>query len=597
MKIASLLGLASLPSTLALGIPSHQQVFSSPEWFRPISNPRESCPQAPPVTIPNDGLHSSLRFLSDEAFRARQADRLSRAVQIPTTVSDYMKDPYDEAFEPVVRFQAFLEKTFPLVHTHAKVEHINRLGLVFTLPGTNTTRKPILFMAHQDVVPIDDPADWTHPPFAGVFDGDWIWGRGASDCKNVLIGLLSAVEGLLAQDWRAQRTVVLAFGFDEESHGFLGAGTIAPALLERYGEDAFEFILDEGGLGLQSLGGSNNNENDNDNDDENEVLYALPAVGEKGSLDLVLDLAVPGGHSSIPPAHTGIGIMAEILYELERQELFTPWLDTSHPAHGMFECQARYSPAHVEPWLAEKLAANDPAALADAVAISRGPIIRHTLQTSQAADLIRGGVKTNALPEKISAVVNYRVALHQSPDEVRERAERIIRPVAERHNITLHVAFPGVSGATDDKNDLKSEEGESRSLTLSPLSAPLVPAPISPTDPLSSKTWARFAGVARSVFESHPNPLSADSSMSGSGSESAKKPTVVVTGDIMTGNTDTRFYWPLSKNIYRWSPARVGASLNIHTVDERVRLDVHLEGVMVYYDLIRSFDGWDESVE
>ncbi|KAJ6009374.1 hypothetical protein N7522_004390 [Penicillium canescens] len=577
MKPVALLGLVSVPS-LALNIPAQQLLFPDAElsgyYNNLLSKPsaQETCPQAPKVETPNDGLHSSEIFLSDEAFRARQADRLSRAVQVPTTVGDYMKDPYDDAFEPVVKFQSLLEKMFPLVHDRAEVEHINRLGLVFTFKGADTTRKPILFMAHQDVVPIDDPSDWTHPPFAGVFDGEWIWGRGASDCKNVLIGLMSVVEDLLSQDWKPQRTVLFAFGFDEESHGFLGAGSISAALEKKYGKDAFDFILDEGGMGLQSLG--------NEADANDDVLYALPAVGEKGSLDLILDIAVPGGHSSIPPAHTGIGIMAQILYELERKELFPAWLDTDHPAHGMLECQARYSPDHVETWLADKLAAQDPAALGEAVASSRGPAVRYTMQTSQATDLIHGGVKTNALPEKIQAVVNYRVALHQTPDELRERAVRLITPIAEEHNLTMRIAFPGVEEPIEG-------DASDRTITLSPLSVPLIPAPISPTDPLTSKVWARFSGVARSVFESHPNPLS----------KSDTKPKVVVTGDVMTGNTDTRFYWPLSKNIYRWSPARAGGALNIHTVDERIRLDVHLEGMMLYYDLIRSFDDWNENSE
>ncbi|KAG0154038.1 hypothetical protein PDIDSM_1417 [Penicillium digitatum] len=571
MKPLALLSRVAVPS-LALTIPTQQYLFPNTDlsdWqYNPLSSPptREICPQPPKVSTPNDGFHSSQTFLSDDAFRARQAKRLSRAVQIPTTVGDSIEDPYDEVFEPVVKFQSLLKELFPLVHNRGKVEHINRLGLVLTFEGADTSRKPLLFMAHQDVVPIDDPSDWTYPPFAGVFDGEWIWGRGASDCKNVLIGLMSVAEDLLSQDWRQQRTVLFAFGFDEESHGFLGAGAISAALVEKYGKNSFEFILDEGGMGLQSFGDAS--------DPNGEILYALPAVGEKGSLDLIIDLAVPGGHSSIPPAHTGIGIMAEILYELERKELFPAWLDTNHPAHGMLECQARYSPDHVETWLSEKLAAGDPAALGEAVASSRGPAVRYTMQTSQAADLIHGGVKTNALPEKISAVVNYRVALHQTPDELRERAVRIISPIAESHNLSLCVAFPGVP---------ESPEGDvsDRTLTLSPLSIPLSPAPISPTDPLTSKVWAHFAGVARGVFESHPNPLAK--------SASGSKPTVVVTGDIMTGNTDTRFYWALSENIYRWSPSRAGGSLNIHTVDERIRLDVPFDGMWLYYGSFHLF--------
>ena len=53
----------------------------------------------------------------------------------------------------------------------------------------------------------------------------------------------------------------------------------------------------------------------------------------------------------------------------------------------------------------------------------------------------------------------------------------------------------------------------------------------------------------------------------------------------MTGNTDTRFYWNLTRNIYRWSPAVLGGTVNIHTVDERVNVGDHLRGCMLYYGM------------
>lgn len=112
MKAITLLSLASLPSTLALNIPA-QQILESPNAANPST--RETCPQAEKVASPNDGLHSAMIFLEDDAFRARQANRLSRAVQVPTTVGDYATDPYDEAFEPVVEFQKLLQEMFPLV--------------------------------------------------------------------------------------------------------------------------------------------------------------------------------------------------------------------------------------------------------------------------------------------------------------------------------------------------------------------------------------------------------------------------------------------------------------------------------------------------
>ncbi|KAH8426490.1 Gly-Xaa carboxypeptidase [Aspergillus melleus] len=540
-----------LPSASSLSIPLQQFL---PSWTEQDNG---FCPLPSKITPPNDGLTSSLRYVQDDSLRSRQAERLSRAVQVPTTVTDHANDPYDPAFAPFVKFQELLESLFPLTHHKARVDHINRLGLVFTVNGTDTSLKPLLFMAHQDVVPINDPADWTYPPFEGHFDGEWLWGRGASDCKNVLIGLLSVLEDLLAQDWKPTRSVVFAFGFDEESHGFLGAGSISKHLEEKYGPDSFEFILDEGGMGLEIIG---------DPDDDNSVVYALPGVGEKGALDIVIDLHIAGGHSSVPPAHTGIGIVSEIIYELERQDLFIPALNEDHPTRKKLECQVRHSPEQVEPWLASALQSSDATTLAEKVAAARGDKVRFTLQTSQAADIITGGVKSNALPETISALVNYRVALHETPQTVLDRAIRIVGPIVEKHNLTWS-AFPSTPTDQDQK--------QLNHLTLSTPSNPLSPAPVSPTDPTRDSVWARFAGVTRSVFESIP-------------SLGGKK--VVVSGDIMTGNTDTRFYWPLSRNIYRWSPSRADRSLDIHTVDERIAIDVHLEGMVLYYDLIRSFD-------
>ena len=60
---------------------------------------------------------------------------------------------------------------------------------------------------------------------------------------------------------------------------------------------------------------------------------------------------------------------------------------------------------------------------------------------------------------------------------------------------------------------------------------------------------------------------------------------MLVVGDVMTGNTDTRFYWNLTRNIWRFSPIRPDGTKNIHTVDERIDVAVHLEGLAFYYGM------------
>jgi len=89
-----------------------------------------------------------------------------------------------------------------------------------------------------DVVPVDPETvgSWKYPPYSGHFDGERIWGRGTADDKNGLIATLfvspsistfacpdisnrAAVEYLVSTGFEPARTLVLAFGFDEESSG------------------------------------------------------------------------------------------------------------------------------------------------------------------------------------------------------------------------------------------------------------------------------------------------------------------------------------------------------------------------------------------
>ncbi|UNI16961.1 Gly-Xaa carboxypeptidase [Purpureocillium takamizusanense] len=84
--------------------------------------------------------------------------------------------------------------------------------------------------------------------------------------------------------------------------------------------------------------------------------------------------------------------------------------------------------------------------------------------------------------------------------------------------------------------------------------------------------WDVFAGTIRYSF-------------------AAKGKTVVPTGATMTGNTDTRHYLKLTRNIYRWTPVRLGQFEGLHTVDERIEMKGHMEMLKFYYNLIRNFQG------
>lgn len=401
-------------------------------------------------------------------------------------------------------------------------------------------------MAHQDVVPAMSVSKWTYPPFSAHFDGQWLWGRGSSDCKNNLVGFLSVIEDLLSQNFKPHRTILLAFGFDEETGGKHGARHMASELEKRYGNNSFAMLMDEGGMGLQPYG---------------DKVYALPGVAEKGFTDLVLTVETAGGHSSRPPRHSAIGIMSKMIVELEARP-FQPVLAPQNPFRGLLECQVRHSPQEVEPWLRRALVTNESETeMGTRLAEARDESVRFSLQTSQAVDIVRGGEKDNQLPESVTATINYRIAPHDGIEKVRQHAVGLLTPLARSHGLAIQ-GF-GVEEAKTDAGVLIMKTVDD-----------LPPSPVSPTD-RDNPVWRLFSGTIRAVFED---------------TEALRRKTVVPVGGIMLGNTDTVHYWNLSRNIYRFSPAREGTRVGVHTVDERLDMSVHLEGMRLYYDLIRNFD-------
>ena len=512
------------------------------------------CPLANPDAMKanQDNLRPSKDFTLDASLE-KQLQRLSAAVNCPTESFDDNGDVDDDPrWKTFDRFHDTLKDLFPLIHGRSRLEKVNRYGLVYTFQGTSQHLKPLLLTAHQDVVPASSISKWTYPPFEAHYDGQYLWGRGSSDCKNNLIGVMSVVETLLSQDWKPKRSVVLAFGFDEETGGVRGAAKIAGVLEEAWGRDGFALILDEGGMGLTTVG---------------DYVYARPAVAEKGYMDAQLILETSGGHSSQPPAHSGIGIIAEMIVALE-QNPYTPVLTKENPLRGFLECQAKYTPGELEPWLRRSLQRDDDGTeIGKRLADERGPQIRYSMQTSQAVDIIKGGDKVNALPETVFAIVNYRIAPHDSLAIVKSKIANLLEPVARKHNVKVQ-GFGNKSSGERRNEGSDNEEAKSSfgTLYLNSLND-LSPSPISPTD-IQNPFWHIFSGTIRQVFED---------------TETLEGKKVVPVGDIMQGNTDTIQYWNLTKNIYRFSPAREGTRFGVHTIDERIDMTAHLEGMRLYY--------------
>jgi carboxypeptidase PM20D1 len=164
---------------------------------------------------------------------------LQALLRIPTVSTREAEAWEDAAFDT---FHATLCERFPLLHARLELTRVGRHGLLFHWRGASAER-PIVLLAHMDVVPVEG-GEWTHPPFDAVVVDGKIWGRGTLDDKASLAAICLAVEGLLAQEFTPAQDVWLSFGCDEEV-----AGDAAPLAVEELRNLGVEpwFVLDEGG--------------------------------------------------------------------------------------------------------------------------------------------------------------------------------------------------------------------------------------------------------------------------------------------------------------------------------------------------------------
>ena len=202
------------------------------------------------------------------------------------------------------------------MHASLHPETVNEHGLLFRWAGTDSSLKPVLVMAHQDVVPIEPgtEAKWTHPPFDGAIADGFVWGRGAIDDKGSLICLFEALEDMLGRGYVPARTLYLASGFDEEVGGTFGTKKIEELLASRGVK--LEWVLDEGSAVTQGIFPGI------------ERQVASIAVSEKGYLSVELVAHTEGGHSSMPPAETAIGVLSHAIDRLEHEQMPTRLLPT-----------------------------------------------------------------------------------------------------------------------------------------------------------------------------------------------------------------------------------------------------------------------------
>jgi carboxypeptidase PM20D1 len=301
--------------------------------------------------------------------------------------------------EAIGKLRDDLQASFPRVHATLTREVLPTGAMIFTWKGRDPSADPVILMGHMDVVPADPTtlSRWKHAPYSGDIADGAVWGRGSLDDKSAVLSLLEAAETLLAKGFTPARTIIFAFGDDEENGGHQGAANIVK-LLQSRGVHA-EFVVDEGGAVVSGIVPGMHQP------------VALVGISEKGYMDVALSTTGVGGHSSEPPPHTAIGELAAGLTRLEAHP-FPGSLPK--PVEAQLVALAPYMP-FTNRFVLANLWLTRPLVVASGL---KNPLLAGGYHTTTAEDIFNGGIKANVLPTNANAVVNFRILPGDTVDSV-----------------------------------------------------------------------------------------------------------------------------------------------------------------------------------
>ena len=303
--------------------------------------------------------------------------KLQALVRIPTVSH---RDPAENDTAAFDEFLAELARQFPLLHAELELTRIHAHGLLFHWPGRSAAR-PVVLMAHLDVVPVDEDAPWQHQPFgASIVDGD-VWGRGTLDDKGALVAICEAVERLLERDATPAQDIWLSFGCDEEVFGRSASDAVDE--LRRRGVEPW-FVLDEGGaIAGEAFPGV-------------KPPVGVIGVTEKGATSVELRVEGRGGHASTPAKFGPTARLARAITRLDRSPMPATMPDATVELmrrigpHAPLALRPLMTNAErIKPWLTRALVM----AGAESAAMTRTTFAITTLQGSPALNVIASTAK------------------------------------------------------------------------------------------------------------------------------------------------------------------------------------------------------------
>jgi acetylornithine deacetylase/succinyl-diaminopimelate desuccinylase-like protein len=288
------------------------------------------------------------------------------------------------------------------------------VNLVVRYRSANPTERPLLMMAHIDVVEAL-PQDWTVEPFAMTEKEGYFYGRGTTDNKAGAAILVANFIRLKREGFEPNRDLIIMLTGDEETTGG-GADLLATE----------HKALIDGAYALNTDGGMIITEND-------EPQAFIMQTSEKIYVSYIFEATDPGGHSSIPRADSAISRLSRTLVDLEE---FNFPINLNETSRAFFRLWAPLAPPEVRPTMEALL--EDPADPQLSADLVQWPYYNALARTTCVATMLDAGHAENALPQTARATVNCRVV----PQSSAEETQNVLRALAAQHGITVSGIAP-----------------------------------------------------------------------------------------------------------------------------------------------------------
>lgn len=285
-------------------------------------------------------------------------------------------------------------------------------GIVAILPGSDRTKKPLLLLAHLDVVEAKRE-DWQRDPFILAEEDGNFYARGATDDKSQAALWADSMIRLKQDHLKPKRSVKMALTCGEEGGRFNGAKWLAEHHKDWIDAD---LALNEGGYITL--------------DDSGKPLAMTVEAGEKMYQDYRLEVTNPGGHSSRPVKDNAIYHLAHALTKIEEYHFPLQFVDANRAYfNGMAQALAKQGDNETANAMVA-LAKDQPDLVAAEKVAAKDPSWNSMMRTTCVATLLEAGHAPNALPQRARANVNCRIFPGVAKEEVRQRLEAAIDDAA-----------------------------------------------------------------------------------------------------------------------------------------------------------------------